>query len=159
MKKVLELLEIVEVPEDYIQCSVCGKFHPYDSYKKPEEKQRSRTNCKTCYEMPHVDMMDLKEKTQTVLKSREYYNKSMKLRNELMVSSNAITKQELIEKAKAYVESLNELPDDALFTDVHEYNDIYFETPKFPRHVKANGNYPCDYPREIDGKPIYFTLL
>ena len=161
MRKVLQLLEIIEVPDDYICCSVCGKWHEPSQYRDEDENFQSRTNCTSCYNLPYEHMKKLKEETKEFFKSYEYKNKSRKLKNLIYVSNNISTKEELIQSALEYIERLKELPDDVLFTEFHsyEYNGIEFSKPSFSNFTKVDRNYPYEYPIEIDGKQIYYKEI
>jgi len=160
MKKELELLSIVEVSDDYIRCSVCGKWHPIQSYNNDNGNIRTRTNCKDCYELPFDDMKSLKEKTEILYKTSEYKTLSRNLGYENHLRENVSTKNELLKEAKAYLKKIKELPDDGLFTEFNnsdEYNSAYFSKPGFPLYEKATHcDYPYDYPKSLDNKPIYF---
>lgn len=52
MKTIINIKTCKEesVPDDYIECSVCGEYHPPASYRKEGEAHQSRTNCASCYE-------------------------------------------------------------------------------------------------------------
>lgn len=161
MRKVLQLLEIIEVPDDYIRCSVCGKWHEPSQYRNDDENFQSRTNCTSCHNLPYEHMKKLKEETKEFFKSYEYKNKSRKLNNLIYVSNNISTKEELIQSALEYIERLKVLPDDVLFTEFHscEYNGIEFSKPSFGDFIKVDRNYPYEYPIEIDGKQIYYKEI
>ena len=89
-------------------CSVCGIEKDVVGFefsdKGNSEDQITRTNCKSCYEMPWEDMQALSEETKA--KRKEYlespeYKKECRYR-EMMGAS--LSKEELIE-------SLSKLPD------------------------------------------------
>lgn len=58
----VKTLDVVEVPEDYIKCSVCGSWEPPESYTEREDGKQTRTNCKSCYESPSNLWDELKKK-------------------------------------------------------------------------------------------------
>lgn len=159
MRRRLELMEIVTVPEDYIRCSVCGKWHPIQAYNNDGGNYQSRTNCKSCYEMPFEDMKVLKAKTENLYKTSEYKNLSEKFSKDELVRNNCITKEELIARAKDALKQLEELPDDVLFTEYsyNDYDGTSFDKPEFTKYFsKTDGDYPYGYPTEIDGKKIWY---
>lgn len=94
---------LLEVPHDYIRCSVCGSWEPQDSFRKEGEERQSRTNCKVCYEMDYEKMLETKEAYQKFIKLPKHYNKAHKLlrTHELNNQYNSLfSVNELIEELK-----------------------------------------------------------
>ena len=106
MRNVVDLntFTIIEVPDDYIQCSVCSIWKDPVSYRNAGEERQSRTNCDECRHMPYEEMKALKEETNLILRGSEgkkllimaaLLNKETRRRNERFARS--IPVQELIE--------------------------------------------------------------
>jgi hypothetical protein len=138
MKYVIELLEIKQVPKNFIGCSVCGKFKDPSEYRKPDHKHQSRTNCIDCYNMGWDEMQKLKKEIEKLKKSHEYRVLSIQFR----VFINSYSKQELIDRIKSnheeVIKKLEDLPDNALIdidSDSCLSEDYYIEVisaaPKF----------------------------
>lgn len=163
MKRRLELLSIVEVPDDYISCSICGKWHPIQAYNNDNLNIQTRTNCKSCYELPFDDMKELKGKTKSLYQTIEFKILSRTFGKEVELRDSVLTKEELLKEAKAYLKKIKELPDDGLFTEYNHGNEdesSYFSKPNFFNFIKAtnsNYDYPFEYPKTLDNKPIYFA--
>ena len=66
MKEVIDVnaVAIIEVPVNYMQCSVCGVWHAPEQYRRPGQEQQSRTNCESCSNMDWDAMQKLKEATE-----------------------------------------------------------------------------------------------
>lgn len=161
MKRRLELLTIVEVPDDYIRCTVCGKWYPIQAYNNENLNIQKRTNCKSCYELPFDDMKELKEKTESLYQTIEFKILSSTFGKEIELRDNVLTKEELLKEAKAYLKKIKELPDDGLFTQFNhgdEESSPYFSKPTFLTFVNATHyDYPNGYLEKLDNKPIYFA--
>lgn len=123
MKTVFDLhsISMIEVPYDYKECSVCGKWCEGDSFKKEDEEAQSRSNCRDCYMMPWEDMKKLKIMTLEKYKSaavRNFLSREIEKRN---FFHNSISVQEMIE-------ALQSLPKDAR---LYMKQDGYYSEGKF----------------------------
>jgi len=151
--------EIVDVPEDYVCCSVCHQYHPMTSYNnKNSSKAYDRTNCYNCYMLPFEDMKALDKKTELIFKSEEYKKLSKKVGLENHLRSAIVSKEELLSILNGYIEEVKNLPNDVLFVDVfyNDYDGHTLEKPDFDNFKKCDGDYPYGYKTELDGKKIYY---
>jgi len=73
MKKVfdIETLSMIEVPEDYIRCSICKKWKPPVEYCRNKDGKQTRTNCESCYMMDFDEMKRLGSATKKILYSEK----------------------------------------------------------------------------------------
>ena len=157
MKTVMQLMDIVSVPDDYERCSVCGKWASVESFNNDDTKRRTRTNCVNCFLMPYDDMKALKEETQNLYNSPVYKEKSRRFAKESELRASGITKDVLVSRVESYLCKIKELPDDALFVDYYRgEEESYFGTPGFDCYKLVDGDYPPGYPKALDGKLIYF---
>lgn len=147
MKNVVDLntftFTVIEVPDDYIQCSVCGVWKDPIAYRNTGEERQSRTNCEVCYNMPYEEMKVLKEETnlvfreslyQTVLRRAKELNRETQRQNEKFASS--IPVQELIE-------ILQKLPADSRIAITQEgfYSECEFaEIFEEPEEIETINN-------------------
>lgn len=71
MKKVfdIETMSMIEVPEDYIRCSICKKWKPPVEYCRNKDGKQTRTNCESCYMMDFDEMKRLGNTTNKILQS------------------------------------------------------------------------------------------
>lgn len=95
--------EPIDVPENYIRCSVCGSWEPPESYTKREDGVQDRTNCKACYEAPQESWKEIKAKKQDAINSLQYQLNLQKLSESKNYMANSISVEEMIE-------ALQELP-------------------------------------------------
>ena len=118
MKKVVELLEITEVPVNHIECSVCGLFRPPESYRREGESHQSRTNCEICYNLKMEDFEEVKDRVARMKSSSKRKSIERKLKRENTYLGMSLTKEELIE-------ALEKLPDGArvVITQSGYYSD------------------------------------
>lgn len=75
MKTIIDIgtLTLKQVPKEYIECSVCGHYHPFESYCK--DNVQDRTNCEEYYNLPYKEMKAKGIKTSLVKsKSTDYRN-------------------------------------------------------------------------------------
>ena len=96
--KVVELLEIKEVPDNWLNCTICGKYHPRESYHV--NNIQVRTNCNNCYELNYDDFNILAIETANLYKTIEYKTLVKQLNEELLFLNNSYTPDELIELLK-----------------------------------------------------------
>jgi len=151
--------EVVDVPEEYACCSVCGCYHPMTSYNNDNNpKSYERTNCYNCYMLPFEEMKNLCEKTKEILKSDEYKKLSKTIGLENHLRSAAVSKEKLLDILNGYMETIKKLPNDVLFVDTFhdDYNGSYLDKPDFETFKKCDCNYPYAYKTELDGKKIYY---
>lgn len=126
---------IIEVPNNYIECSICGIYQERSSYTSNGVYQ-TRTNCKSCYELPLADWSYLEESVQAKKNSIMYKQLLQSLKEESCAISNSISVQEMIK-------ALQELPSNTRLIIRQEgyyaegnYADIYL-----PGHYKDIGEY------------------
>lgn len=104
MKTVIELSYKREVPENYDECSVCGIFHPPESFRNEDQQSKSRTNCKSCYEAPSDQWNQIEQEKE---RHKEARNKLIQEENHIetvMVNSVSV---------EALIHLLEQLPKDA----------------------------------------------
>lgn len=108
-------LEIIEVPDDYRECSICLAWKPESDFKNEGEEHVSRTNCRACYKLPY-DVF--KKSSDAASAYRVSLTKDGRLRmtmralsTELKIRKNGITKDKLREY---FADILQRIPDDAL---------------------------------------------
>ena len=104
--KVLQLNEIIDVPDNYIRCSVCGKYEPIESFIKEGDTFQSRTNCITCYSLPFKDMQELKESVKALYNTLEYKRLSRDLSEHLYLLNNSYSKDEVISNLLAQIDKI-----------------------------------------------------
>ena len=157
MKRV-QLLEIVDVPEDYKCCSVCGEYKPVYDYKN-NDGDIYRTNCKSCYELPYNDMIAKKQAVKSMLDLPENKKIVSLLYKKIYILNNAITKQEIIARMMEILEQTRALPDDALFVsytwddyDGYELCPVYFDSIT---SASTNEEFSSKFPTSVDNKKLY----
>lgn len=98
MKTVIDIcsFEHISVPENWIECSVCGEYHPPESYRKNDEEKQSRTNCVSCYNMPFQEMKDLEEFVAKRKKSELYRISVKQFQTKINYISNSISVEDMI---------------------------------------------------------------
>lgn len=102
MKKVIELGQLREIPEDYKCCSVCGIHFPVTSFNNDNSSTPTRTNCKGCYESPQSDWNERIQKKQSAQMSEE----AKKYLKEKKIEGVSVSVEELISQ-------LQKLPKDS----------------------------------------------
>lgn len=156
MKEVIEVSAIkmavnrISVPDDYVQCTVCGEFHPQDSYSDPikleemkksgYEGYRTRTNCYNCYSSSDMnaisearkkfvfDNAELIAKTSKELNDENYYNDGF-------LRYDSVSVAEMIETLK----SMDPTARVAIAIYDKEYGDFQsYEKPIFAYKELAN---------------------
>lgn len=111
-KLVNELGIVKKVPNDYKECSCCGKYYPLEDYCKKSDDDtnktmKTRTNCYICYNLPWNAMKLLEEHTSEFKKSYDYRKASDTIRYIVNNINTAISRDNLIE-------ILKKLPDNAM---------------------------------------------
>jgi hypothetical protein len=98
MQTVIDIssFEHIQVPDNYIECSVCGQYHAPESYRKSGEDRMTRTNCETCYNLPYVDMQALTPATQKRKQSQLYRTSVHQLQTKILYRSNSISVEDMI---------------------------------------------------------------
>ena len=121
-------LKIIQVPYDYIECSICSRWCPPDDYIDIDEngeklKHQTRTNCSICYNLPHDEFTEAVYNSfdNTILAAgwddkerHDIQNEYIDLRNIAIKMNMAITKKQIIADM---MELLDHVPDDALIFD------------------------------------------
>lgn len=113
-------LKVIQVPDDYIECTVCHKWHPPEEFSNEDETYQTRTNCRECYNMDYSEMQAKKTETEKVIKKNHY--KIAILKHECYAMPFAMTKEEVI---KRFMEEMKKIPDGALVVSVrHDIDDF-----------------------------------
>mgnify|MGYP007088035475 CR=1 FL=1 len=99
MKQVIEINQVKQVPDDHIECSVCGKYQSPDLYRNEGETRQSRTNCKTCYEAPSESWDKIRAEVDKYKASRQALEDQLAHQSNLLHSSMPV--EELIQKLQA----------------------------------------------------------
>ena len=99
MKEIIDIekLIIIEVPKDYIECSICGKYFPKESYCREGESYLSRTNCSSCYHSKMDDMRNLEEEVKKIKNSTKYKSVQTNWIKKKQFYGNSISVGEMIE--------------------------------------------------------------
>ncbi len=108
-------LKVIEVPDDYRECSICFAWKPLSDFKNEGEEHISRTNCHDCFMLP---MAEFTAKRQEAEEYREFLRKTGKMRMvirslevEKSIRKNGVSK----DKVREWFEDLLErIPDDAV---------------------------------------------
>jgi len=126
MKYVIDAiaLKVIEVPDDYIECSVCHKWMPKASYCD-ETGVQVRTNCEECYHLKPEDMAELEKKNRNFISSNWRSGKMDKLDLECRALRESITKEELV---AMFNEAMAKIPDGAKICAA-EYTNDNFDQP------------------------------
>lgn len=127
-KTVVELNKIIAVPEDYIECSLCGLYKDPLSYQNEGETKQSRTNCKECYHAPLLSHVDIRAHKDSL--NKEHFELKRKLEKKDALRWNSVPVEELIS-------ALNKLPQGARVTITQEgyyacgdFAELLFNNPK-----------------------------
>ena len=91
---VVQLEEIIEVPDSHRECSVCGIFYEESEYKNVGENYISRTNCSSCWNLKSEEFKALKEKTEDTVKNSKVRKQKF---YELTLFNNSISVEEMIQ--------------------------------------------------------------
>ena len=126
MKHVIDAinLKVVEVPNEYIECSVCHKWMPKSSYCD-EHGVQTRTNCDECYNMKHKDLVELQRKNREFISANWRCGKMHNLDRERAALSNSVTKEEFV---TMFNEAMTKIPAGAKVCMV-EYSNDNFDQP------------------------------
>lgn len=100
LKKVIDIdnIKIIDVPLDYIECSVCGRYHAPSDYS--EFSVISRTNCYNCYISPTKYWDERKAAVKAIKVSKIYKELERKLKLELGCIKYSRPVEEVIEELK-----------------------------------------------------------
>jgi hypothetical protein len=96
----IETCDIIEVPSDYIECSVCGSWEPPSSYTSEEGGQRSRTNCFSCYHTSSDLYSEMKFKVKEKKRSIKYRNNLEECQKKKELFENSILVEDMISALK-----------------------------------------------------------
>lgn len=126
MKYVIDAisLKVIEVPDDYIECSVCHKWMPKVSYCDKHGVQ-VRTNCEECYHLKHEELVELQKKNRDFINANWRSGKMHKLDKERSALRESITKEELV---AMFNEAMSKIPDGAKICAA-EYTNDNFDQP------------------------------
>ena len=93
----IRTVEVIDVPDDYICCSICGVYHPKSEYMKDNETTQSRTNCSSCYKTDIEKWEEIKTNVENTKKTRKYQTVKRELDDKLQYFGNSISVQEMID--------------------------------------------------------------
>ena len=126
MKHVIDAinLKVIQVPNDYIECSVCHKWMPKSSYCD-EHGIQTRTNCDECYHLKHEELVELQRKNRDFISANWRSGKMRSLDRERAALSNSVTKEELV---AMFNEAMSKIPDGAKIC-MAEYENDNFDQP------------------------------
>ena len=119
-------LTIIQVPDDYIECSMCYKWAAPAEFRKEGETHQSRTNCTACHDLG-MNKFQARLKWAEERKA-DLHNGALGLKFHALKSTcdklnKATPKEQFI---KELVDFLNEsIPDGALV-----YDEVHFDNPK-----------------------------
>lgn len=117
-------LKVIQVPDDYIECSVCHKWMPKSSYCD-EQGIQVRTNCDECYHLGHEIMIAEQMKNRVIIAANERCGKMHKLNKERAALSESVTKEELV---AMFNEVMSKIPAGAKIC-MAEYSNDNFDQP------------------------------
>lgn len=126
MKYVIDVinLKVIQVQDDYLECSVCHKWMPKSSYCD-ERGVQVRTNCDECYHMKHEDLVELQRKNREFVSANWRCGKMHSLDRERTALSNSMTKEELV---AMFNEAMSKIPDGAKIC-MADYTNDNFDQP------------------------------
>ncbi len=101
MKTVIQNAKRIEVPDNFIECTVCGVWCDPSEFRRENETHQSRTNCFACYNLDWDIFQLKKEERILMLKSPEHKREIRALREELEYMSNAVSVETLIAQLQA----------------------------------------------------------
>ena len=98
MRTVIDIktFEHIQIPKNWIACSVCGEYHSPESYRKLDEIRQSRTNCTKCYNLPYEQFKELKLLTEKKKKSQLYRVYGEQLKTKIEYAENSISVGDMI---------------------------------------------------------------
>jgi len=134
-------LKVVEVPDDYVECSVCHKWLPKSSYCD-EHGVLARTNCEECCRMEHEELVELEKKTRDFISANWRSGKMDRLDMECRALRESITKEELV---SMFNEAMAKIPDGAKVCAADYTNDDFgqpiedYAMPCFDPTLKFDG--------------------
>lgn len=108
-------LTVIEVPEDYMECSVCLEWRPMEDFMDKGKGHVCRTNCKDCYYLPYEEFLKKRQETADYLSSLRASGKlRMVMRSlnlERDIRRSGVSKDEV---RKMFEEILSAIPEDAI---------------------------------------------
>lgn len=134
-------LKVIQVPDNYIECSVCYKWMPRSSYCD-ENGVQTRTNCDECYHLKHEDLIKLQRKNREFINTNRFCGKMYNLHRECAALNNSVTKEEVI---AMFNEAMSKIPAGAKICMVEYSNDNFdqpiedYELPYFDPTLKFDG--------------------
>lgn len=102
------LPEVIQVPDDFIECSVSGEWHPPSSFRDANENHQSRTNCEWTYRLSSTSMANLKAATEKAKNSVAYRTLLNQLKKDREALESSIPIQQMIDDL---LELQKEFPD------------------------------------------------
>ncbi len=132
-------IKIIEVPKDYYECTVCGEYHPAESFYSEKKAKyliehfgykvctRTRTNCYKCY--THENMDEFGRCVVEWKNTKEYQDIYNKLFKQAVEINNTISLLDDKNKGMTVIELINQLkqlpPTAKIFMDVFSTYDSY----------------------------------
>jgi len=92
--------EPIDIPENYICCSVCGSWEHPHMFTKREDGVQDRTNCKACYEAPQESWKEIQANKQDTINSLRYQLNLEKLLESKTYMGNSISVEQMIKALK-----------------------------------------------------------
>lgn len=135
-------LRVIEVPNDYIKCSVCHKWMPKSSYCN-EHGVQVRTNCEECYQLKPENMVEIQKKNRELVSANYRSGRVYKLNQECGALRNAITKEEFIDR---FNEAMSKIPNGAKVCMVE------YDTDNFGQSIEDYMEPDFDPILKFDGK-------
>ena len=136
-------LKVIQVPNDYIECSVCHKWCPPEEFHNENETYQTRTNCRECYNMNRLEMQT--KMTEIKKAIDENHCKISILEHECNAMPFAMSKEEVI---KRFMEEMEKIPDGALMVSVRNDIDDF-------DHLCDVEDYPVFYVWKMYGGRLY----
>ena len=99
-------LKIIEVPENYYECSVCHEWLPESEFIDEGAKGRTRTNCSACYNMGFDEMRALSKKNEDFINKHTCAIADLKDKIEFI--DGAYTKAKLRERFEKLLAKLDD---------------------------------------------------
>jgi len=105
MKSVIDFwnLKVIEVPDDYKLCTVCGHYKHKHSYGKINEEKKfipTRTNCEDCYNLSTEKFNKVKENKKEYFKSKPVKDFIKKIERKQTLLEESISVEEMIKELK-----------------------------------------------------------
>ena len=134
-------LKVIQIPDDYIECSVCHKWMPKSSYCD-EHGVQVKMECYECDHLKHEDLVELEKKNRNFISASRHSGKMHKLDRERAALSNSVTKEELV---AMFNEAMSKIPNGARISMADYYINNFSQSvedymlPDFNPTLKFGG--------------------